>query len=205
MSLITRCDTQVIDDGTSDGNQTQQEQRQNTVGSHRLDGEWSQQLVEQMGDLRRFGASLCKRHEDIDDLVQETLTRAWICHHQFRAGSNLGAWLFTIMRNCFLSQLRRRRREVEDVEERFAMALSDPPAQATRLHQQDVIRTLLKLPAAQRDALLLVAVHDFTYQSAAELCGCPIGTIKSRITRARERLVAEHGIGSKADGVNPTL
>jgi RNA polymerase sigma-70 factor (ECF subfamily) len=123
-----------------------------------------------------------------DDLVQETLMRAIANIDRFQPGTNMQAWLFTILRNLFHSEYRKRRREVEDADGKYAAALSVQPDQLPHLDFEDLQKALARLPHDQREALLLVGASGFSYEQAAEICGCAVGTIKSRVNRARNRL-----------------
>ena len=135
--------------------------------------------------LRAFAISLCGKVDRADDLVQETLVRAFTSSNLFRPGTNLQAWLFTILRNQFRSEYRKRRREVEDVDGRFSENLKTPPEQHSHLEFQEFRQALTKLPANQREALILVGASGFSYEEAAQICGCAVGTMKSRVSRAR--------------------
>lgn len=145
-------------------------------------------LVASIPNLRAFAVSLSGSGERADDLVQETLTKAWAKFHTFQEGTNLRAWLFTILRNEFYSQIRKRGREVEDAEGTYAARLASQPAQGGHMDLADFRRALSELPPDQREALILVGASGFSYEEAAHICGCAVGTIKSRVSRARERL-----------------
>lgn len=114
---------------------------------------------------------------------------AWTNREQFQSGSNLKAWLFTILRNCYYSELRHRKFEVEDPEGICAAQLSVAPMHDARLHLRDLNRALQELPNDQREALVLVCATGLSYEEAADVCQVAVGTIKSRIARARDRLV----------------
>ena len=139
--------------------------------------------------LRAFGISLSGNPDRADDLVQETLMKAWASIGTYVPGTNLRAWLFTILRNIFYSQYRKRKREVEDADGSLAMRLSSAPEQNGHMDFQDFRIALQKLPADQREALTLVGASGLSYEEAAEICNCAVGTIKSRVNRARSRLV----------------
>jgi len=126
-----------------------------------------------------------------DDLVQETILRAWQNQDRFEPGSNLGAWLFTILRNLFYSHLRRMKREFADPDGSYAAQLRTAPDQEAGVIVKDMWRALGELPPDQREALLLVGAEGMSYDEAARICGVAVGTIKSRVNRARRRL-AEH-------------
>ncbi|MEY9399500.1 RNA polymerase sigma factor (sigma-70 family) [Bradyrhizobium japonicum] len=138
--------------------------------------------------LRAFAISLCRNADRADDLVQETLLRALSNIDSFQLGTNMPAWLFTILRNHFRSEYRKGRREVEDVDGRAAEKLESHPDQISHLEFQELREALAKLPIDQREALTLVGVSGFSYQDAAKVCHCAVGTIKSRVNRARSRL-----------------
>ena len=145
-------------------------------------------LLASIPNLRAFAVSLAGSSERADDLVQETLMKAWAKFDTFQEGTNLRAWLFTILRNEFYSQVRKRGREVEDAEGAYAARLASQPAQNGHMDLRDFREALIQLPADQREALILVGASGFSYEEAAEICDCAVGTIKSRVSRARTRL-----------------
>jgi RNA polymerase sigma-70 factor, ECF subfamily len=158
-------------------------------------------LVALLPSLRAFAFSLCGQHERADDLVQETLLRAWRHLDSFQEGTNLRAWLFTILRNTFISEMRKRRREVEDGDGKKAASLSVAPAQQGHIDMQDLRQALDLLPANQREALILVGAAGLSYDEAAEITKCAVGTVKSRVNRARSRLAQLLGVdGAEAFG-----
>jgi RNA polymerase sigma-70 factor (ECF subfamily) len=138
--------------------------------------------------LRAFAVSLCGDRDRADDLVQEALLKAWGHLDSFQEGTNLRAWLFTILRNTYFSEYRKRRREVGDCDGSRAAQLSVCPGQQGQLDMQDFCRALNVLPAEQREALVLVAAIGFSYEEAASVSGCAVGTVKSRVNRARRKL-----------------
>ena len=138
--------------------------------------------------LRAFAISLCGNVDRADDLVQETLMRAIANIDSFQPGTNMSAWLFTILRNHFRSEYRKRRREVEDGEGRYAETLKTQPEQYGHVEFREFREALVKLPPDQREALVLVGASGFSYEEAAHICECAVGTIKSRVNRARTRL-----------------
>lgn len=158
-------------------------------------------LVGAIPNLRAFAMSLCGNHDRADDLVQETLVKAWNHLDTFQDGTNLKAWLFTILRNVYFSELRRRKREVEDANGAFAATLSVAPEQPGHIDLADLTHALTLLPADQREAVILIGAEGFSYEEAAEICGCAVGTIKSRVNRARTRLneLVEQGAGKSAE------
>jgi RNA polymerase sigma-70 factor, ECF subfamily len=146
------------------------------------------ELLAAAPSLRRFALTLTANPARADDLVQDTLLKGWQNRDRFEEGTNLSAWLFTIMRNAFYSEHRKRSREVEDGEGLYSARLTSAPNQGDRLDVQDLQAALNKLVAEQREALLLVAVGDLSYEDAAALMQCKVGTVKSRVCRARDRL-----------------
>ena len=149
--------------------------------------------------LRKFALSLCGTIDGAEDLVQETFLQAIANIDKFQPGSNLSAWLVTILRNRFLGQWRKRRREVEDIDGHYAETLKSEPEQTARVDFADFRAALSKLPSEQRQALLLVGASDLTYDEAGAQCGCPGGTIKSRAHRARARLADLLAIDAPGD------
>ncbi|WP_205470708.1 sigma-70 family RNA polymerase sigma factor [Breoghania sp. L-A4] len=138
--------------------------------------------------LRAFAASLVGVGDRADDLVQEALMKGWANLDSFTEGTNVRAWLFTILRNAFYSSYRKNKREVQDVDGAYSSRLAEHPAQDGHLDLADFRRALETLPSDQREALILVGASGFSYIEAAEICGCAVGTVKSRVNRARVRL-----------------
>jgi RNA polymerase sigma-70 factor (ECF subfamily) len=149
--------------------------------------------------LRAFAISLCGNVDRADDLVQEALLRAWANLDSFEPGTNMSAWLFTILRNLFRSEYRKRRREVEDADGSYAESLTSLPAQTSHLELDEFRRALDQLPADQRESLILVGASGFSYEETAQICGCAVGTVKSRVNRARGRLAEMLSIESADD------
>ncbi|MFN3550006.1 MAG: sigma-70 family RNA polymerase sigma factor [Mesorhizobium sp.] len=145
-------------------------------------------LLGAIPSLRAFAVSLSHNSDKADDLVQETLVKAWDKQSSFQPGTNLKAWLFTILRNEFYSQMRKRGREVQDSEGTMTARLAVHPSQHGSLDLKDFRVALERLPEDQREAVILIGASGFSYEEAAEICGCAVGTIKSRVSRARTRL-----------------
>src|SRR6201997_5051251 len=156
-------------------------------------------MLSAVPSLRAFAISLCGNVDRADDLVQETLLRAMANIHSFQPGTNMSAWLFTILRNLFRSEYRKRRREVEDTDGSYAESLKSHPEQQSRVEFEEFRTALAKLPSDQREALILVGASGFSYEDAAAICGCAVGTIKSRVNRARTRLADLLAIDSVDD------
>ncbi|MBE7197840.1 MAG: sigma-70 family RNA polymerase sigma factor, partial [Parafilimonas terrae] len=119
--------------------------------------------------------------------------KAWEHRARFAMGTNLAGWLFTILRNSFVNGWLKYRREVPDPQGLYAASLESPADQEDKVNLHDLRSALDRLDPIQREALLLVAVEDLTYEAAAELIGCPAGTVKSRVSRARDKLALELG------------
>ncbi len=138
--------------------------------------------------LYNFAMSLTKNPSAADDLVQDTFLRAWRSRARFTVGTNLGAWLFTIMRNAFYSRHRKEVREIADSDGDYADRLAAAPEQSGHVDLLDAQTALTKLPLPMRQALILVAIENLSYEEAATVMNCRIGTVKSRVWRAREQL-----------------
>ena len=154
------------------------------------DDEFKDQLGQVIPHLRAFGRSLSGSRDLADDLVQETLLKAWAARKRFQAGTNMRAWTFIILRNLFLSQMRRARFKGEWDDITASKILAAPASQDRHVELGDMQRALLHLPQPQREALILVGAGGFAYEEAAEICGCAVGTIKSRVARGRVALEA---------------
>lgn len=150
---------------------------------------WRNDVVGMIPALRAFAWSLSHNRSDADDLVQDTLIKAWTNREKFAVGTNLRAWLFTILRNTYYSQVLRRRREVRDEAGEYAGALKTPATQDWSVAMSALRAALQKLPAEHREALILVGAAGLSYEEAAEICGVALGTIKSRVNRARAKLL----------------
>ncbi|WP_418292047.1 NepR family anti-sigma factor [Methylobacterium durans] len=164
-----------------------------TVGAPSDPTAFRDELLALLPDLRGFARSIVRDPSHADDLVQETLLRAWQNQHRYRPGSNFKAWAFTILRNQFYTERRRTKREVEDVDGAAAgrlIALSD---QVDRVALQELWARIRRLPVPQQEALILVAAQGMTYEEASAVLGCQVGTVKSRVSRAREVLASAMG------------
>jgi RNA polymerase sigma-70 factor (ECF subfamily) len=145
-------------------------------------------LVTHLGAMRAFAMSLTRNATLADDMVQDALVKAWSNIDKFEPGTNMRAWLFTIVRNTYYSHHRKRRREVEDAEGTLSAGLAQKPDHDGRLQMRDFASAFDTLPEEQREALVLVGASGFSYEEAAVTCGVAVGTIKSRVNRARARL-----------------
>ncbi|XYD08555.1 sigma-70 family RNA polymerase sigma factor [Methylobacterium sp. NMS12] len=151
-------------------------------------------IIKALPALRTFALSLVGDVSRADDLVQETFVKAWANQERFRPGTNFTAWLFTILRNQFYTDLRKTRREVEDVDGTHAGQMTSPSDQEDASTLKVVWERLGDLPSAQRQALLLVGAEGHTYEEAAVMLGCQVGTVKSRVSRARSSLLDTLGV-----------
>lgn len=166
------------------------------------DPEFKQQLALVIPHLRAFGRSLSGNRDLADDLVQETLLKAWAARKRFQAGTNMRAWTFIILRNLFLSQMRRARFKGEWDDLVADRVLAAPASQDKHVELADMQRALMHLPQPQREALILVGAGGFAYEEAAEICGVAVGTIKSRVARGRvalEALMTDGTLSSRRD------
>ena len=158
--------------------------------------DFKRELTEVVPHLRAFARGLCGRPDMADDLVQETMLKAWAAQERFQPGTSMRAWTFVILRNAYLTDMRRNRFRGEYDELTAERILTAPAGQEEPLHLSDMHRALLTLPAERREALLLVGAGGFSYEEAAEICGCAVGTIKSRVGRARSALTGMMEDGS---------
>jgi RNA polymerase sigma-70 factor (ECF subfamily) len=146
------------------------------------------EVISGLPQLRRYARALTGDPAWADDLVQDTAERALVRHGSFRAGSNLRAWLFTILRNLYIDQLRARREVAVDDENAPWRGLEAPRTEVDGLVLRDVQHALYHLPVEQREVLLLIGVEEMSYQEASTVLGVPIGTVMSRLSRAREHM-----------------
>jgi RNA polymerase sigma-70 factor (ECF subfamily) len=160
---------------------------------------FKRELLSTLPSLRAFAVSLSGKHDKADDLVQDTVMKAWAKQSSFEMGTNIKAWLFTILRNEFYSQMRKRGREIQDSDGLFTERLSVHPSQYGIMDLADFKKALDGLPDDQREAVILIGASGFSYEEAAEICGCAIGTMKSRVSRARTRLQDVLKVSGEAD------
>lgn len=168
--------------------------------------DFKRELLAVAPHLRAFARGLCGRPDVADDLVQETMLKAWAAQDRFEPGTSMRAWTFVILRNAYLTDMRRSRFHADYDETVAERVLTAPAGQEGPIHLADMHRALLTLPPERREALLLVGAGGFSYEEAAQICGCAVGTIKSRVGRARAALSAMIEDGSvphrnSADGV----
>ena len=149
---------------------------------------FKREMLSLLPNLRAFAVSIVGNYDYADDLVQETIMKAWAKQNSFEPGTNMKAWLFTILRNEFYSQARKNKRIVLDGDGTYTENLRTPAEQPGHLDLKDLQRALNELPPDQREALVLVGASGLSYDEAANICDCAIGTIKSRVNRARKRL-----------------
>lgn len=169
------------------------------------DAEFKVELAQVIPHLRAFGRSVSGNRDLADDLVQETLMKAWAARLRFQAGTNMRAWTFIILRNLYLSQMRRARFKGEWDDLVADRILAAPASQDKHVELGDIQRALLQLPQPQREALILVGAGGFAYEEAAEICGVAVGTIKSRVARGRvalEALMSDNSLPSRRTHTN---
>ncbi|MCS6758080.1 MAG: RNA polymerase sigma factor [Candidatus Devosia euplotis] len=149
---------------------------------------FKREMLATLPSLRAFSVSLTGKHDKTDDLVQGTAMKAWTKQSSFEMDTNIKTWLFTILRNEFYSQMRKHGREVRDTDVAFTERLSVHPAQYGSMDMQDFKKALEQLPDDQREAVILIGASGFSYEEVADICDCSVGTMKSRVSRARTRL-----------------
>ncbi|MEQ9695920.1 RNA polymerase sigma factor [Shimia sp. SDUM112013] len=147
------------------------------------------EILEHLPSMRAFAMSLTRNRASADDLVHDSIVKAWKNFDKFQNGTNLRAWLFTILRNTFYSQRRKAKHEVADVDGAMAATLAVKPHHDGRLALADFEKAFAELTDEQREALVLVGASGMSYEEAAETCGVKVGTVKSRVNRARARLI----------------
>lgn len=157
------------------------------------------QLVAELPNLRAFAASLCGSMQLADDLVQDTAVKAWSNQDKFQQGTSIRAWLFTILRNTYFSLYRKRGREVQDVEGVYSSKIAVIGGQESHIDLADFRIALAQLPEEQREALVMIGASGLSYEEAAEISGVPVGTVKSRVNRARAKLAAVLSIDGLED------
>ena len=170
-----------------------------TAGGGPLAPEFRDAMLAALPNLRAYAISLTGNPDRADDCVQSAILKALKSRERFEAGTNMRAWLFTILRNSLFSEHRQRRREVQDTDGVYAAQLVSAPDQSVKLDLQDVQSALAMLPFEQRATLVLVASEGLSYDQVAEITGVAIGTVKSRVSRARQRLAELMGIETADD------
>lgn len=166
--------------------------------------DFGEMVAQFLPQLRAFARGLTGHREAADDLVHDTVVRALAAKHQFTPGTNLRAWLFTILRNAHHSNYRRRRIDGGSIDDLAESQVAGPPQQLVQIELKEVQRLLQLLPVKFREALLLVSAAGMSYEEAAAVCGCAVGTTKSRVNRARNELLRlrKEGPGDREKTVN---
>ena len=158
-------------------------------------------IVELIPALRAFARTFYRDRSEADDLVQETLTRALSSIHQFRPGTSMKSWLFTIMRNAFYTKIKIETREAPGSADCVSLRPASDPTQEWAARGREIAQAIQRLPEQQREVLMLIGVLGVSYDEAAGICGCAMGTVKSRLNRARLRLLEEMGEASPVSSV----
>lgn len=151
------------------------------------------EIVQLIPALRAFARTFYRDPDTADDLVQETLVRALSAINQFRPGTSMKSWLFTIMRNAFYTKVRVETREAPGATDCVSLQVASNATQEWSVRGGEIARAIQRLPQQQREVLVLIGVLGVSYEEAAAICGCAMGTIKSRLSRARLRLLEEMG------------
>ena len=173
--------------------------RKTNIAPSGISAEVRAAMLAALPSLRAFAMSLAHSPDQADDLVQDAIVRALNNIEKFEPGTSMGAWLFTILRNLFYSQHRRAKHEVPDPDGFFAGQLRTAPDQGARCDFQDLRRALAKLSVEHQEALILIGAAGLSYEEAAQVCGVAIGTMKSRVNRARARLAELLGVEEAED------
>jgi RNA polymerase sigma-70 factor (ECF subfamily) len=150
-------------------------------------------IIKLIPALRAFARTFCRNTTDADDLVQETLLKALANIDRFEPGTRMKSWLFTIMRNTFYTRIRIYSREAPGLAECVSGDGAQEPTQELSYRVNEVVEALRRLPPHYREILTLVAVLGESYEAAAEICNCAVGTVKSRLNRARHQILLELG------------
>lgn len=159
------------------------------------------EVVSLIPALRAFARTFYHDPSDADDLVQETLTKALAKIEQFQPGTNMKSWLFTIMRNTFCTRIKVSNREAPAAADCASSRPAADPTQEWSLRGKEIRDAVARLPDEQREVLVLIGVLGVSYEETAEICGCAMGTVKSRLHRARLRLLSELGEASRHSSV----
>jgi RNA polymerase sigma-70 factor (ECF subfamily) len=170
------------------------------------DAAFGEEMVAQIPYLRAFAISLSGSYSVADDLVQDTLVKAWSHADSFEPGTNFRAWLVTILRNTYFSQYRKRSREVQDSDNVLAEQIPVKGGQESNVTMQDVQKALNKLAPEHREILLMIGITELSYEEAAQVCDIAVGTVKSRLNRARAKLAEHLGLnGAHEIDYDPTI
>jgi RNA polymerase sigma factor (sigma-70 family) len=159
------------------------------------------EIVQLIPALRAFARTFARDPNDADDLVQETLTRGLTSIHQFTPGTSMKSWLFTIMRNTFYTRIRVSSREAPGDADCVSARPASDATQEWSVRGSEIAHAMARLPAEHREVLMLIGVLGMSYEEAMEICGCAMGTVKSRLNRARAGLLRELGESDAASSV----
>lgn len=162
-------------------------------------------IVDLIPALRAFARTFCRDGSDADDLVQETLTKGIANIEKFEPGTRMKSWLFTIMRNTFNTNVRSSSREVPGLLDCASVRPTEEATQEWSLRGKEVGAAMARLPQNHREVLMLIGVLGVSYEEAAEICGCAVGTVKSRLSRARANLLHDLGEVSPQTLMEPAI
>ena len=171
-----------------EGKSGQATSEETPANGRQAEDQFRMELLEALPHLRAFARGLCGRPDYADDLVQETTIKAWTARERYTPGTNMRAWTFAILRNHYLSELRRSKRQTDMEDDAVERMLVVEAGQEGPVHLADMQTALQKLSPERREAILLVGAGGFSYEEAAEISQCAIGTMKSRVSRARTEL-----------------
>src|SRR5690606_29467249 len=180
-------------DGETTGHQDPRDQAVSGMKDEQPMSGPQSEIVQLIPALRAFARTFYRDPNEADDLVQDTLTRALSAIHQFRPGTSMKSWLFTIMRNAFYTRIKIEKREAPGAADCASLRPATDPTQEWSARGREIAEAIAKLPEQQREVLMLIGVLGVSYEEAAEVCGCAMGTVKSRLHRARLRLLEELG------------
>jgi len=162
-------------------------------------------IVSLIPALRAFARTFCRDSTNADDLVQETLTKAIAAIDRFEPGTNMKSWLFTIMRNTFYTRIKAYTREAPGLLDCVSGMPVTPAPQEWSIRARELHQAIQRLPDQQRDVLILIGVMGISYEDTASICGCAMGTVKSRLNRARQKILEDLGEGSPQSLVETSL
>lgn len=163
-----------------------------TAKSTKAEKKFENAVIAESENLRRFALKRTRDAAMADDLVQDTMVLALSNRKRFKMGTNIRAWLFTILKNAHLNQIRKNKGNCEYLDELDTRAMGTAPAQESHMDLKDISRRIERLPEIQRDTIMVHTFESSSYEETARRCSCTLGTVKSRLSRARSALAAVH-------------